>query len=384
MALSGPHQISSQSINAFLQKILPFLFLIIFILTLNGGIASHMERNPWSIGDWLIGYQDGFVRRGLIGAIVEGISKALQVNPGGVVVAIQAVAYGIFLFFSWRLLRLQKTLIPHLFLIFSPFVFVFQLHDRMGGYRKEILFLALFAFVVWLARHQTPRGFERSLYFLLLCFPLFILSHEMLAIWLPYLLIAYLYVVPITRKRVLILAMLSSLSVAAFAVSVIFTGDAQTAMVTNLSVRPFGYFDLHGAIAWMRVDTKWAIESTRYTAAAGEYWTYYPHVVILCLLAFMPVRKNLAKVLASPWAKPMAFVSLVGSLLICVVGVDWGRFIYASLMPLFFLSLLVDNAESAKTYGRTKVGVFMGLLLIYALAWYVPHAAVAYPYRWPL
>lgn len=375
--------VSSMRIDRVIKLILPFALIIVFLLTLSGAIQFHQSRSPWTIGDWLINYQDGFVRRGIFGEAVLRLARLLGANPGAIVAGIQCVLYAIFLLFSWLLLRRQKSLIPFLFLLVSPAIFLFQIHDPQGGYRKEILFFALMSFMVWLARRADKIVFERVFYGVLLIYPVLILSHEMLAIWLPYLLIVYLYKLRLTRRRVFVLLGGVSLSVLAFALSMVYSGDAHSAAAINLSLQQYGYFDPFGAIAFLKVDAYKALTSTWTTALRGEYFIYYPQTLILCLLAFIPVRQNLATVLATPWAKPLVLVSGIGTVLISLVGIDWGRFIYASIMPLFLLTLLVDRAQGAVSYSGKTIGLTGGLLILYASSWYVRHATEAFPYRWP-
>ncbi|MBL1436987.1 MAG: hypothetical protein COB08_012435 [Rhodobacteraceae bacterium] len=374
---------TSKRINSLIRLAIPLALFIIFLFTINGAIYFHLIRSPWNIGDWLINYQGGFVRRGLLGEGMLRLAHMLEVNPGAIVVVLQCSIYAVFLFFAWLLLRIQTTLIPHLPLLLSPFIFLFHVFDRVGGYRKEIILFSIMAYLVWLARRPNKHIFEYIFYGVMLGYPLLILSHEMLAVWLPYLLVIFLYTLRLTAKRMVILLGLVSLSGLAFVMSMSASGNAHISALIDQSLQPFGYSDPYGAVAFLAIDGHKALISTWTTAKDGAYFIYYPQAIVLCLLAFIPVRKSLAKVLATPWAKPLLMVSLIGTILISLVGIDWGRFIYASFVPLFLLTLLVDSRPAATSYSAKTIGLSILALIVYASCWYLPYATNAFPYRWP-
>ena len=65
-----------------LENILIFYFfiLIIFSSILNL-LQDQWTINAWTIGEWLINYEGGFVRRGLFGSIIYKLSYGFNINP---------------------------------------------------------------------------------------------------------------------------------------------------------------------------------------------------------------------------------------------------------------------------------------------------------------
>ena len=155
--------LSSNNVEKILQKSLPYFFILVFITTIAGALSGYVEHNSWKMGDWLINYQGGMVRRGLLGEMLYQLSYLTHINPGLYATMLQVFFYGVFLFFSYALLRQQRSLLPYAFLIFSPFIFTFQINDLQGGFRKEIIYLALLAFVVWSTRNLKPKFFEKEI-----------------------------------------------------------------------------------------------------------------------------------------------------------------------------------------------------------------------------
>ncbi len=192
--------LSNENIERLLRKILPYYFALIFITTVAGALHGYLTHHTWKIGDWLINYQGGMVRRGLLGELIYQLAHFSHINPGYYVLLFQILFYAAFFFFSYLLLKRQHALLPYAILIFSPFIFTFQINDLYGGYRKEVIYFAVLAFITWSAKTSEYKIFERMFYITLLLYPAVILTHEMLAIFLPYLLVVYISVTNLTKK----------------------------------------------------------------------------------------------------------------------------------------------------------------------------------------
>lgn len=354
---------------------------VVFLLTVRNGLEAVQLRHGWMIGDWLINYQGGFVRRGLLGEGIFQVAALVDVNPDKIVLTLQTLCYAGYFGFSFLLLRMQKSLLPYLFLIFSPFLFMFQIHDVAGGFRKEIIFLVLMAFIVWMAKSRPTKIFERWFYGLLLLFPALILSHEVIAIWLPLLLIIFLTTVPLTKKRSIILMILLSMSVAAFSLTLLYRGDAQTAAMIAYSLRDAGYMNLSAAIAALARTPAEGMQFTGHYMERGEYLLYYPQAILIALLAFVPVRKRLVFVLEKR-VMLLVLISLLGSVVVMITAADWGRFIYVVLVSMFLLSFLTDEKPGETALSGRAIVIAAISLLAYATLWYLPHSAFANPYIW--
>ncbi len=177
-------------LEILLRKILPFYLIFVYILTILGAFYSFLIHHHWIYADMLINYQGGFVRRGFIGEVIYQFALISKINPGFIAFLVISITYTFIFYFSYKLLKMQDRLLPYIFLIFSPFIFNFQLIS--GGYRKEIFFLATLCLFAYLVKTKNPRF---NLYFyglLFFIYPFFILSHELNFVFIPYLFIPYL------------------------------------------------------------------------------------------------------------------------------------------------------------------------------------------------
>ena len=127
-------------IEHVIRRSLPYFFALVLLATLAGAMYGYVTHNPWLLGDWLINYQGGMIRRGFLGEVIYQLAHFTHINPGIYAVAFQIFFYIIFFVFSFALLKRQHSLLPYAFLIFSPFIFTFQINGLTGGFRKEIIY----------------------------------------------------------------------------------------------------------------------------------------------------------------------------------------------------------------------------------------------------
>lgn len=96
-----------------------FSFLIIFGL-FRTILTERLYENGWTVGEWLINYSGGFVRRGLTGTIIYYLSLLTQVNPIIFVHLFSLISYFAYLY----LLKNCKKVFSRIFLL-SPLVSLF-------------------------------------------------------------------------------------------------------------------------------------------------------------------------------------------------------------------------------------------------------------------
>jgi len=173
-------------IESTLRRLLRPLFAVLLLANLWVALKLCLHTNSFAVFDWLIDYQGGFVRRGLIGEGIHQLAQFTTISPIVFVFALQATAFASFLYFSYALLRRRPALAPFALLILSPFLFRFAIHDEQGSFRKEILFFALLAYSSWgVACDEDGSRTHRCAWISLGIYPLLVLSHEMLACTLP-------------------------------------------------------------------------------------------------------------------------------------------------------------------------------------------------------
>ncbi len=156
--------------------------------------AIMLYRQPvpdeWLLGEWLINYQGGFVRRGLLGEIILQMARWLAISPITLTIIVQTSVFALFLWFTFLLLRHTESSVITFTLLFSPAFLLFPLLAWPHvGVRKEVLFGLILALLL-LALRASPRATALLAGLIGAGALIVVLSHEMLVMFLPYLLIA--------------------------------------------------------------------------------------------------------------------------------------------------------------------------------------------------
>ena len=130
----------TQRINFSTNTIITYFFslIIIFGSCLILAANNSYVNDSWTIGEWLINYQGGFVRRGLLGEVIFLISDSLSITP---IYIIWIICLSSYLFLIKISFGMVKNLVSTSFLL-SPAIF---LSPIIGNFlvRKDILLLLL-------------------------------------------------------------------------------------------------------------------------------------------------------------------------------------------------------------------------------------------------
>ena len=350
------------------------------------GWQNMAARDPWVIGDWLINYAGGFVRRGLMGELLLLAGDAGHIRTESLAYAVQLLAYAAYMGFSYLLIR-KTDGASYLLLIFSPFIFYFQINDPILGLRKECLLFALLAANCWSVLYQSQRGNYRVLYASLLLYPALILSHEMLAVYLPLLLLAQKTAIVRSTGHMTATASLVAINVAAFALAAAFRGDIGQMQAICGSLQDFCPDDRSaenianlGAIGALATDSAFAtglVIDKRLHSLVGLW--HYLQSTLLIGVAFIPIRARLRMLIADKFCLLLLASSVAGTCLLMTVAIDWGRFITIIAIALFLLSFCFDPDRTARaspaaaaTAGSVTVSLRYALICaVYFVSWQV-------------
>ena len=87
-----------KTISKDIKNVDHFLSIIFFIIIIIGGFLNTLSNttylnDSWTIGEWLINYQGGFVRRGFLGEGIYFLCNAIEVSPIFVIWFISITSY---------------------------------------------------------------------------------------------------------------------------------------------------------------------------------------------------------------------------------------------------------------------------------------------------
>ena len=324
----------------FSVSLLSFAMLVAMIRYVE--TSMPVGGDPWMVGDWLINYGGGFVRRGMFGHLF------LTVAPGGmpglwVLFALQASIYFVIFGFCIRALHLSRYSWSMIALVCSPagLAFIGWVPSIDAAFRKELLpLLALLLLALTRAPHRRSPAIVVGVLASLALFTLGVFSWEASALLLPaygYLLLAPGAPVPsldiFRRSLAMVFGAVGGIGAI---LSALVHGDVATADAVCATARDHGFtgpilcsggVDASGgaieAIGWTSYKT------TQDLAIAAPV---YAGFVVLIILAFIPV-------VTSRWFRR---------------NWGWGTLIFLGVSPLYFV---------VTDYGRWTHIIFMAMMM---------------------
>lgn len=153
--------------------------LLIFSLIVKLGIETYRlpwhDYNSYGLSEFLVNFQGGFVRRGLLGELLYRLCSVLHVPPTYIIIPACYLAYfaclGIFL----RLFRKREL---NWWLILSPFMCGITIYIVRKDYMLILMLLAMYGLI---ARHGSKNAVTLAGVITLSCLGLFL--HEAFIFW---------------------------------------------------------------------------------------------------------------------------------------------------------------------------------------------------------
>ncbi|WP_440672625.1 hypothetical protein [Candidatus Pelagibacter sp. HIMB1715] len=124
------------------------LYLITIFLFANYFLIQKYN-NPveWTISEWLINYQGGFTRRGLIGELVYQLHKIFPFTLREIILGLQILTYFIYYILVYFYLRKINKNYLLIFAIFSPLFIIYPIAEVEVLARKEIFVFIAFVLI---------------------------------------------------------------------------------------------------------------------------------------------------------------------------------------------------------------------------------------------
>ena len=379
---------------SFWHWLVAAVIIYIFINLLNSAIAQLQlsTADTWRIGDWMINYQGGFVRRGFLGEILLHLSRLTKVNDVVLIVILQLFLYLVFFISTFQLIKASSFSIVILMLVFSPAFFLFTIYNPLGSFRKEILWFAFFSV---LCKYQLSTKKSLSVGFFVgigVSALLLVLSHEMLVAFLPYLACAIIIHDRdvTTNIRKLVIALLPA---GVMAGVLLFFSKGNPLVVTKIcdslkEMAPSACLT-DGAISSLAQTTQSAhvMVLSRITSNSIGIYLLTAFLGLLPIFLFLlsgKFARYFNRKGTSLWFLAFAATSLICSLPLFWVAVDYGRFIYIHIVSLSLLVFMMNHEKSMnekKITPRQILPLLFGILFV--VLWRLIYAGVTMESAFP-
>jgi hypothetical protein len=285
---------------------------------------------PWRyvFTDWIINYEGGYIRRGLLGEISINLSNFLNLNIKYIFLLIHSSIYLIFHLLFYKFFYKFKRNYIFYILCFSPLVFLYPIATFEAFARKEIFYITFFLFNCFLLIKINNRNIiffstnslvilsylihESSLFFLIFFyFSYFIFLKknnykirlsEISFIIIVYSILLYLLALPVTDEKI-------------------------SKMIFLINQNFFEITKYSGAISWLQRSA-----SSAFMFLESNYISSRDILRNFLLLHFLIIFLYLLYINNFFKSEKYFFIFTVftffSPLVLFLVGNDWGRFVY--------------------------------------------------------
>ena len=160
----------NEIINA--KKYLILYILTLFIFSIFYLYGKHNVGNDSTVSEWLINYEGGFTKRGLIGQIAIYISEFLNYSLRQSILFFQIFSIGIYYLLLINFFKLIKFNKIVLLSIFTPIFLLYPVAEIEVLGRKEIIIFSFYLI------YLTLKNFKQKNYFRIFLLPLLMLIWE--------------------------------------------------------------------------------------------------------------------------------------------------------------------------------------------------------------
>jgi hypothetical protein len=335
---------------------------------------------PWRTGDWLINYQGGFVRRGLLGEAAWHLSQRLDASLLALISFVQVALHFLVGMLAWRLLRLAGGGSIATVLLLSPAFMGFPFYDPQGGFRKDLVMLVAFAATLLAWRRLSPDVILPLAVGTGMVYGVATLAHEATFFFTPF--VVYLVWIAhkvggLTSRQASGMALAVMLPPAsAFVASVLAHGNAAQVQLVRESLLVAGVQPVvlcEGAAIAALADGPPAVSAVAaYALDTGGLFAY-PLMALLAATPFLWVR-------VEPTLRWPAFC-FVGSVALAplfVFALDWGRWIYlfvahATLLVYALAASGLARFEAPAWCAAVPTRTLRLAAVAYVTCWSMPH-----------
>ncbi len=349
-----------------------FALLALYVAARHATIAVK-GHYYWTLGDWLINYGAGFVRRGITGSFtflvadLTGLPLSVAAGAMQILLYLAVAALVLYLFSKIRWTG------PVLLLLFSPVFLLMPFYYKHMSMSKELIgFLALGLMAA------AAKGRIWLLWVGIAVFSVAGFAHEVNAFLAPAalgLLLLFFVGGILTRGQALTSA--TAILVAALVallMATLFQGHGMSQAICDQIVSHGGSAELcskGGPIDWLERDAAFGFaEMWKITFAVGN-WKWFILAYLLALAPFLLFRvRPPHSARFGFWLFAGLFFGILTMTPLFVVATDWGRWI---AMYVFGLTLLTVTALRLNLI-EERIDELGPLFLIYGLVWSMPES----------
>ena len=368
--------------NYFQIYVFALIFFGVFFL-----YSKHDVGNDSSISDWLINYEGGFVRRGLIGELITNFSIMLSFKLRDTILIFQLLFFTSYYFLIILFCKnlLQNRLI--ILAVFSPIFILYPVAEIEALGRKELII-----FLIFLSYLLTDiKNFKVQIIYKVILFPISILIWEPVFIFFSFVFLIDLFVFQIRNFDKKFFYLIASYLISIFLVILIYLNPFSQ---ENHNVMRDFLNNEFGEICYMSCDFVGQQSSNSFSELYQTFlvkfkFIYALRYLIIILIGFFPLYllstysniNHKKQILIISKFKNLFFPFLLAflpSTVLYLVMYDWARVVHISysFSLLTFLFLIKENfIEFSKQnvqlnyISKLSKKIFILVFFLFAFSW---------------
>ena len=349
--------------------------LILFLFANFFFFQKYNNLVEWTISEWLINYQGGFTRRGLLGEIAFQLSKFLSITVRETILVLQILTYILFFYLIFNFIKdISKNLII-IFAIFSPLFILYPIAEVEVLGRKEIFVFISFILVANICSLkilQKKHYFYFSLILTICC-----LIWEGVVIYFSFFIFLFFLQNNFILDKKFILKLFLSLIpfLVCFYLIVLFRLDSESLKNMCDSIN-----ECYGAMTYLNRDL-----SSNISEVSSKFQiSYLFRYVIIFLVGFFPLILLIfyskfdtrIKLKNKNNFSIIFFLVFAPSIIFYYIAQDWGRWIHISY-SLSLLTYLFCIKNNIITLDKTRINfsilknkfIVVFLFILFSFSW---------------
>lgn len=330
-----------------MEKAVTVMLLAVIIFMALHTVLYPFDYLRYEVSDWLINYQGGFVRRGLIGELLLQLEHIMPYNVRHAIVGIEIISYVLFFIVTFRIfIKYRWSLLAAMF----PVACVTQ---SIGCYRRDFMMLCLCALTFYLFFKYLKEKKKPLLVFSVAVMSLSIIIYEpVFFVLVPVLVLQYWYACGERKWLKTVLAF--TLPTACMLLSCVYSGNGAQADAIWQSWMPYMTADgynpadgMGGAVEFLKLANDYVFKMHLESSFGDNVPLSVATLIIVLSLAFFlctnvpQINKTRKTITCTGYngglGHILIFQLLVQSPLFTVLSTDYGRTLPMSLYTSFFL-----------------------------------------------
>ena len=359
------------------KKILISIVSIVFLFQIIKFYTFYLEYSPWQYVDWVINYQGGFVRRGLVGELLYKIHQFSSVGLDIIILIFVTFVISSVSFLLIKSIDYIYNSYIDIFIFLSPGFFLYQIMNSEIIGRKDILLTLIIGLFVFFENKFK----QKTLFIFFILSILFLsLSHSGFLFYMPYLIFLYLLIKYTRSEKIKTTEIIITFSTLFFIFCLIFFNQGTEAQVKGICLSALNFVPQNctesGQLLWIGKDLDKHLSAQVYNLKTVTI--YFVSLVLVYLFLGIRLYNCRLKVNYIGLNKINPLIILVFLFLstfpIYFLGSDWGRYIFLSYCCSFFIFIFCvkKNLFSEKYNLKLKKYIFLTILVFYSFVWTFP------------